>query len=205
MQLFRFLCLSIFIFNLIDVSISRANDAGHGSEAKKVESDYSGMQNDDWMKAQKDLQAAQAKYENAQKELEKQKEISLQRENLTSATLTAINAALKNVKDTEKEYKELLSEYNTRYPEKGQSVGRKYERLSGSKESKMQHNVLEKPQTLEEKVQTLNQKLKKQYGSVEETLKNDVNIESKKKKDKKTKTAEQHNDDGIIETILLEK
>lgn len=138
---------------------------------------FSGAQNEEWSKIQKDVQTAKIKFENDKKALEDLKSTAELQENLSKESLAKINEATKTVKASEANYLRFLNQYNLRFPEKGLDVGRKYERADSERDGI--ETVEEKPQGVEAKLRRLNRNIKRQY----------LNAEDPKKKPKKKQTS----------------
>lgn len=138
-----------------------------GKADSKTEAVYSGFQNDEWSKAQKDVQTAKIKYDNDKKALDELKHSAEMQENLSKDSLVKINEATKTVKTSEANYLRLLNLYNMRFPEKGLDVGRKYERSDSERDGI--ETVEEKPQGVEAKLRRLNKNIKRQYLNAQES------------------------------------
>ncbi|MES2802673.1 MAG: hypothetical protein V4654_09300 [Bdellovibrionota bacterium] len=175
-----------------------------GGQAEKVPPakpvTYSGVQNDEWSKAQKDLQTAKIKFENDKKALEDLKHSAEMQENLSKESLAKINEATKTMKASEANYLRFLNQYNLRFPEKGLDVGRKYERTDTERDGI--ETVEEKPQGVEAKLRRLDRNIKHQYLKV---------VEPKKKPKKKQSSGEssetlpQTPADDVTDKITIEK
>lgn len=157
----------MFWLNLI---LTQALASGGGEAAEKPAGGaqvdpkhavYSGVQTDEWAKAQKDLQTAKIKYDNDQKTLNELKQSAETQDNLSKDFLKKINEATQTLKASEANYLRFLNQYNLRFPEKGLNVGRKYER-SDSEQAGLE-SVEEKPQGLEAKLRKLQRNIRRQY------------------------------------------
>lgn len=138
---------------------------------------FSGAQNEEWSKIQKDVQTAKIKFENDKKALEDLKNAAEMQENLSKDSLVKINEAKKAMKASQANYLRFLNQYNLRFPEKGLDVGRKYERSDSERDGI--ETVEEKPQGVEAKLRRLNRNIKHQY----------LNAEDPKKKPKKKQSS----------------
>lgn len=147
------------------------------SKAPVKDVTYSGAQNEEWSKIQKDVQTAKIKFENDKKALEDLKHSAEMQENLSKESLAKINEATKTMKTSEANYLRFLNQYNLRFPEKGLDVGRKYERSDSERDGI--ETVEEKPQGVEAKLRRLNRNIKHQY----------LNAEDPKKKPKKKQSS----------------
>ncbi len=211
--------LTLIITYCVFCSNVFASDAkpaeGHG-EAKKAEGGkaapapekvYSGVQSDEWAKAQKDVQTAKIKFENDKKALEELKKSAELQENLSKESLAKINEATKTMKASEVNYLRFLNKYNLRFPEKGLDVGRKYER-SGSERDGIE-TVEEKPQGVEAKLRRLNRNIKHQYlgNSEAETNSKDPKRNRKKKQTsgESSENLPQPEANDVTEKITIEK
>lgn len=141
------------------------------------EAKFSGAQNDEWSKAQKDVQTAKIKYENDKKTLEELKRSAELQENLSKDSIAKITEATKTVKASEANYQRFLNLYNLRFPEKGLEPVRTYKRPDSERDGI--ETVEEKPQGVEAKLRRLNRNIKHQYMSADDP----------KKKPKKKQTA----------------
>ena len=178
-----------------------------GAKAPVKEVKYSGVQSDEWSKAQKDVQSAKVKFENDQKALEELKRAAETQENLSKDSLAKINEATKTMKASEANYLRLLNLYTNRFPEKGLDVGRKYER-QGSERDGIE-TVEEKPQGVEAKLRKLSRTIKRQYLNSEDA--NSTSASKKKKAQKKQGSGEseetlpQTQSGDVTDTIKIEK
>lgn len=168
---------------------------------------YSGAQNDEWAKAQKDVQTAKIKYENDKKAVDDLKHAAEMQENLSKESLAKINEATKTMKASEANYLRLLNQYDMRFPEKGLDVGRKYERPDAERDGI--ETVEEKPQGVEAKLRRLNRNIKRQYLTTEDA--NSASGSVKKKQPKKQSSGEseetlpQTQSGDVTGTIKIEK
>lgn len=203
----------VFSLNVF-ASDAKPAEGGHG-EAKKAEGGkapapekaYSGVQSDEWAKAQKDVQTAKIKFENDKKALEELKKSAELQENLSKESLAKINEAKKTVKTSEANYQRFLNQYNLRFPEKGLDVGRKYERSDSERDGI--ETVEEKPQGVEAKLRRLNRNIKHQYLGNSEA---ETNSKDPKKNRKKKQTSGESSEnlpqseaDDVTDKITIEK
>lgn len=201
-----------FIMTILFVTQLNASEAPPASGQGGVktpgkETEYSGAQNDEWSKAQKDLQTAKIKYENDKKILEDLKNAAELQENLSKEALAKINEATKTVKTSEANYLRFLNQYDLRFPEKGLNVGRSYKRLDSEREGL--GTVDEKPQGVEAKLRRLNRNIKRQYLSGSDA--NSTSGTARKKSAKKqtsgesSETSPQTDSNDVTGTITIEK
>lgn len=180
-------------------------EAGKGEPKAVV---YSGAQNEEWAKAQKDLQTAKIKFENDKKIVEDLKHAAETQDNLSKESLAKINEAKKTMKTSEANYLRLLNQYDLRFPEKGLGVGRKYQRTDSERDGI--ETVDEKPQGVEAKLRRLNRNIKRQYQT--DKFANSASGSALKKPIKKqtsdesgeTSPQNKHQDD-VTEKITIEK
>lgn len=195
--------LSLILTQALASGGEKAAEAG--KEPKKAV--YSGAQNDEWAKAQKDVQIAKVKYENDKKAVEDLKHAAEMQENLSKESLGKINEATKTMKASEANYLRLLNQYDMRFPEKGLDVGRKYERPDAERDGI--ETVEEKPQGVEAKLKRLNRNIKRQYLITEDA--NSASGSVKKKPPKKQSSGEseetlpQTQPGDVTDTIKIEK
>lgn len=176
-------CLKFFKFSLILFFVSGwagASEAPpqgeHGAKPPEggkpavVEKEYSGRQNDEWQKIQKDLQSAKMKMVKQEEDLKALVRAAEHKQgNITTEELKVINEARKVLNELKTEYKRLNHLYELRFPEKGLEIGRKYNKKSESAEIESV-NVVEKQQmqvfTLDQRLKILNAKLKSRYKKI---------------------------------------
>ncbi|AZZ35616.1 hypothetical protein CIK05_01980 [Bdellovibrio sp. qaytius] len=183
----------------------------HGGKAPVVEKAFSGAQNDEWAKAQKDVQTAKIKFENDKKALEELKRTAEMQENLSKESLAKINEATKTMKTSEANYHRFLNQYNLRFPEKGLEPSRVYKRTDSERDGI--ETVEEKPQGVEAKLRRLNRNIKHQYLKNSEAAANSTeNSKDPKKKLKKKQTSDESSENlpqplpgDVTEKIKLEK
>lgn len=164
------------ISTLVLFAVGAAEKPGEASKTEVKDKAFSGAQNDEWSKVQKDVQTAKIKFENDKKALEDLKRSAEMQENLSKDSLAKINEATKTMKASEVNYLRFLNQYNLRFPEKGLDVGRKYQRTDSERDGI--ETVEEKPQGVEAKLRRLNRNIKHQY----------LNDEDSQKKPKKKQT-----------------
>ncbi len=205
----------MFWLSLILTQALASGGGEHGGGEKPAEAGakdakkavYSGVQSDEWAKAQKDVQTAKIKYENDKKAVEDLKHAAEMQENLSKESLAKINEATKTMKASEANYLRLLNQYDMRFPEKGLDVGRKYERPDAERDGI--ETVEEKPQGVEAKLRRLNRNIKRQYLTTEDA--NSASGSVKKKQLKKQSSGEsevtlpQTQPGDVTGTIKIEK
>lgn len=208
------IAVAVFSVQFVTAEEHAAPPAGGQSEkpaeaGKKDPKDagYSGVQSDEWAKAQKDVQTAKIKYENDKKAVDDLKHAAELQENLSKESLAKINEATKTMKASEANYLRLLNQYDMRFPEKGLDVGRKYERPDAERDGI--ETVEEKPQGVEAKLRRLNRNIKRQYLTTEDA--NSASGSVKKKQPKKQSSGEseetlpQTQPGDVTGTIKIEK
>lgn len=204
----------MFWLSLIFTQVLASGGGEHGEKAveagkndPKKEATYSGAQNDEWSKAQKDLQTAKVKYENDKKALDELKNTAELQENLSKESLAKINEATKIMKTSEANYLRLLNQYNLRFPEKGLDVGRKYDRSDAERDGI--ETVEEKPQGVEAKLRKLNRNIKRQYLSQEDANSTSGSVKTKalkKQSSDESKEAWPQTQPGdVTDTIKIKK
>ena len=207
-QLALIITYCVFCSNVFasDAKPSEAKKA-EGGKAPAPEKVYSGVQSDEWAKAQKDVQTAKIKFENDKKALEELKKSAELQENLSKDSLAKIKEATKTMKTSEANYQRFLNQYNLRFPEKGLDVGRKYERSDSERDGI--ETVEEKPQGVEAKLRRLNRNIKHQYlgNSEAETSSKDPKKNRKKKQTsgESSENLPQPEADDVTEQITIEK
>ncbi len=135
---------------------------GLKSEAKV----YSGRQNEEWMKIQKDLTTSKVKLDKEVSSLtELQKSLSHRSGSVSDEEQAQITALQKKIKEYEQDYKNLYQQYRLRFPEKGLELGRKYQReerfnTRGFVDAEEKASQIDSE---DKKINDLSQKLKYQY------------------------------------------
>lgn len=203
--------ISILVFTFQaygnDSKPAEAQKAKEGDKAAPEEKKFSGAQNEEWAKAQKDVQTAKIKYENDKKLLEDLKRAVESQESLTKESLAKINEATKTMKASEANYQRFVNQYNLRFPEKGLDVGRKYKRSDAERDGI--ETVEEKPQGIEAKLRRLHRNIKYQYQGGAETTSNGADQKKKPKKKQgsgeSSETLQQPAADDVTEKITIEK
>lgn len=169
----------IYVFLILFGSIfALANEHGEApaaGAAKPVES-YSGTQSDEWVKAEAELNALKAKLD-AQQGLVQN--LLPQKPHAASAAeegghkppppagppksnqekAAELNKEFAKYKELVEEYNKKVKDFESRYPEKGQALGRKYPRVKNK-----EIESLEKTLTLDGRIQRLNKKINSQYN-----------------------------------------
>lgn len=178
--------LTLVVTTVFLTKVFASDKPAEGDKAKMPAEDvaYSGAQNEEWSKIQKDVQTAKIKFENDKKALEDLKSAAKLQESLSKDSLAKINEATKTVKASEANYLRFLNQYNLRFPEKGLDVGRKYKRTDSERDGV--ETVDEGPLGIEAKLRRLNHNIRHQY----------LKSEDPKKKPKKIQTP------GISSEIL---
>ena len=131
-------------------------------------------------------------------------ELSVTQENLSKDMLAKINESKKTVKTSEANYLRLLNLYNSRYPEKGLDVGRKYERQDAERDGIT--TVDEKPQGVEAKLRRLSRNIKRQYLNGQEASATTKKKPLKKQSSDESEVAVPQTQPGdVTDTIKIEK
>ena len=128
--------------------------------AEPVEKDYSGHQTEEWMAVQTQLTTMKGKVENQKKLVEsliQQKEI---------ATGAEQAEKIEELKKAHLEYIRVIESYNqisttfqTKYPEKGGTIGRVYKRIDPANIESLKNKM-----SAEGRLQKLNKTIEKQYS-----------------------------------------
>lgn len=201
----------MFWLSLIFTQVLASGESDKKAEAGKKDPkqavEYSGAQNEEWSKAQKDVQAAKIKFENDKKALVELMQAAETQENLSKEMLAKINESKKTVKASEANYLRFLNLYNSRFPEKGLDVGRKYERQDAERDGI--ETVDEKPQGVEGKLRKLSRNIKRQYLSGQDASATSGTLKKKPLRKQSSGESEelllQTQPDGVTDTIKIEK
>ncbi len=147
---------------------------------------FSGHQDNSWEDLQKEIGILKAKVDAEQaivSELLENKKTNETK--ITQDQVNQLNQHDKKLQELTKEYVQKLNQFQLRYPEKGQAVGRQYTRKNSLKS-----DAPGKPTTIENRVQKINKKIKDQYrksGDAETVEQIVRKIKEKKKQSDKTK------------------
>lgn len=160
-----------------------------GAPAATAEPNYSGRQDNAWVELQKELGVLKAKLDAEQGIVSELLEGKKNNKGaLSQDQVNQLSSHDKKLQELTKEYTQKLNQFELKYPEKGQELGRQYTRKKGN-----QPQMSEKPTTLESRVQKINKKIKEHYkesaesGTVDQILrkikaKKNGNSESEKVK-----------------------
>lgn len=198
---------TVIAVTVFSVQFATAQKPATPEKVDSKDAGYSGVQSDEWAKAQKDVQTAKIKYENDKKAVDDLKHAAEMQENLSKESLAKIKEATKTMKASEANYLRLLNQYEMRFPEKGLDVGRKYERPDAERDGI--ETVEEKPQGVEAKLRRLNRNIKRQYLTTEDA--NSASGSVKKKQPKKQSSGESEEtlpktqSGDVTDTIKIEK
>lgn len=149
---------------LIASSVRASSGAGQEApEAQKESEDISGHQTQEWSVLQKEMAEKKAKIDQQQKLVE---ELLVKSKSETSP-MTAeqakeLRAAHKKLTEMTADYNELHSRFEMRFPEKGQTTGRKYYRIDNLTLEQMENRM-----TIEGREKRLIKKIRNQYGKPE--------------------------------------
>lgn len=151
---------------------------------------YSGKQTEEWQEYQAELDQLKIKLE-AQRSIVEELFVRKKgnESQFTREETEQLNKHDQELTRLQKEYDLKLSTFKTKFPEKGQSVGRKYNRKNQQQSSAGE----------ESQVQKLNKKIEEQYGSGKK--KTDPPKDNKSK----TKALPPKMNDGVSDKIILVK
>lgn len=157
-------------------SVVLANDAPEAKAKDSASESYSGTQSDEWIKMEAELNALKGKLDAQQGIVQgllphpkaaaggehKPPPPPAGPQKSMQEKLAELNQESAKYQEMSEEYNKKLKEFQSRYPEKGQALGRKYQRSKGS-ESNHEGQSSEKPLDLDGRIKQLNQKIKSQY------------------------------------------
>ncbi len=170
-----------FSINAFLIQSATANEGEHSSPAaegaKIPEKEFSGHQNEKWSEVQAELSKLKIKVDVQTKAVE---EILLEQKHIEgkvpSEDIEKLKKEHEKLKSLTKDYNEMLSDFQFRFPEKGLESGRKYIRVENQTIEQ-----IESSPSFEARLKKLNQKIKHQYLS-EDNADSENSEKSEKKK-----------------------
>lgn len=210
MWLFNFKILFVLVLFIASKDVQAnegAKPEGHGEAAgsSAVSPEYSGKQDDSWMKLQTELVTDKTKLDAEQAIVT---DLLLSKKNnkgrIGKDQVDQLNEHHKKLQEMIKDYNQKLSDFENKHPEKGQAFGRQYKRKKEQSLDQMENSL-----TLDGRIRKVNQKIKAQFEVVEESKpqkKNDsennssVNTKTPENASNKTKPKP-----DITEKIILVK
>lgn len=151
---------AIWIFLFLNQSV-----LANPSESRSDSSDYSGRQSDEWIKVEADLAAFKTKLDAQEAVVQNLVQIKSKTETVTKAQTDEMRKQYTKYKDMVREYDQKLTQYEQRFPEKGQNEPRNYQRIKYQDVEKIGAAL-----TLDGRIKKINKKIKKQYQVDEKTV-----------------------------------
>lgn len=149
------LCSAIFF-----VASSYAESAAPAAATDVISAEYSGKQSDDWVKVETELSVLKTKLDAQKIQLDQLLEMSKRNQKMTKEQMSSLNETFAKYKVMVQEYNEKLEAFELKYPEKGQSEKRTYQRykVQGAEEATY-------TSTLSSRIKAINKKIESQYGN----------------------------------------
>ena len=198
------LIISLFSLNAV-ANEDKAQAAPAAAAPQESAAEYSGQQDDNWMKLQADVVSAKTKLD-AQQAIVTELLVSKKNNKgrIGKDQVDQLNSNHQKLQEMVKDYNQKLNAFEIKYPEKGQALGRQYSR---KKEQSL--DQLENSLTLDGRIRKINKKIKAQFG-VEESSELPEKKMPQTSADKKSKAVEKISQpakpkDDITEKIILVK
>jgi hypothetical protein len=163
---FKYFLKSLLIVNLLNLSAmaneekTEAKHEGAAASAHQASPEFSGQQDDAWVKFQADVVSAKTKLDAEQAIVT---ELLVSKKNnkgrIGKDQVDQLNEHHKKLQEMVKDYNEKLNELEIKYPEKGQALGRQYSRKKEQSLDQMESFL-----TLDGRIRKINKKIKTQLG-----------------------------------------
>ncbi len=157
---------SLLLVTLLSLS-ARANEGkteekhDAAAAAHQAPTEFSGKQDDTWIKFQADVVAAKTKLDAEQAIVT---ELLVSKKNnkgrIGKDQVDQLNEHHKKLQEMIKNYNEKLNALEVKYPEKGQALGRQYSRKKEQSLDQMESSL-----TLDGRIRKINKKIKAQFGA----------------------------------------
>ncbi len=204
---FKHFFKSLLIIGLLSSNVM-ANEEKHEAApaaAPQESTEFSGQQDDTWMKMQADVVSAKTKLD-AQQAIVTELLVSKKNNKgrIGKDQVDQLNSNHQKLQDLVKDYNQKLNAFEIKYPEKGQALGRQYSRKQEQSLDQMENSL-----TLDGRIRKINKKIKAQFG-VEENSELPEKKMPQTSADKKSKSVEKISQpvkpkDDITEKIILVK
>ncbi|MBC7459024.1 MAG: hypothetical protein H7235_12135 [Bdellovibrionaceae bacterium] len=202
--------LIIGLFGLNVMANDKKHEAATAEAAPEAgatleSAEYSGQQDDDWMKLQDDVVSTKTKLD-AQQAIVTELLVSKKNNKgrIGKDQVDQLNSNYQKLQEIIKDYNQKLNAFEIKYPEKGQALGRQYNRKKEQSIEQMESSL-----TLDGRIRKINKKIKAQFG-VEQNSELPEKKMPQTSADKKTKPAEKISQpvkvkDDITEKIIIVK
>lgn len=198
----------IFILSLLSLKVMANEGAAQAvpaTGAPQESTEFSGQQDDTWMKMQADVVSAKTKLDAQQAIVS---ELLLSKKNnkgrIAKDQVDQLNSNHQKLQELVKDYNQKLHDFEMKYPEKGQVLGRQYSRKKEQSLDQMENAL-----TLDGRIRKINKKIKAQFG-VEDNSELPEKKMPQTSANSKSKSVEKINQpvkpkDDITEKIILVK
>lgn len=173
--------------------------------APQESAEYSGQQDDHWMKLQADVVSSKTKLD-AQQAIVTGLLVSKKNNKgrIGKDQVDQLNSNHQKLQELVKDYNQKLHDFEIKYPEKGQTLGRQYSRKKEQSLDQMENSL-----TLDGRIRKINKKIKAQFGIEENSELPDKKM-PQTSADKKSKAVEKISQpvkpkDDVTEKIILVK
>lgn len=197
--------LIISLFSLSATANEEKAEAAPAAGAPSESAEFSGQQDDHWVKLQADVVSAKTKLD-AQQAIVTELLVSKKNNKgrIGKDQVDQLNSNHQKLQELVKDYNQKLHDFEIKYPEKGQALGRQYSRKKEQSLDQMENSL-----TLDGRIRKINKKIKAQFG-VEENSELPEKKMPQTSADKKLKAVEKISQpvkpkDDITEKIILVK
>ncbi len=164
MSHFNYFLNALFFICLITVQASVAeenNQAPPIVETSLESVEFSGNQDENWVKMQADVVLVKTRLD-AQRAVVTELLVSKKNNKgrIAKDQVDQLNLNHQKLQELSKEYNQKFNEFEIKYPEKGQSFGRQYNRKTELSLDQMENSL-----TLEGRIRKMSKKIKAQYGT----------------------------------------
>ena len=196
---FNYFFKALFFTCLLTTHASAAkenNQAPLVVEASAESTEFSGNQDESWVTMQADVVLAQTRAD-AQRAVVTELLVSKKNNKgrIAKDQVDQLNLNHQKLQELVKEYNLKFNEFEIKYPEKGQSLGRQYNRKTEQSLDQMENSL-----TLEGRIRKMSKKIKTQYGTAEQPI---TSAQKPKTAEKLTQPVKPKDD--ITEKIILVK
>ena len=153
------LIIGLFGLNAI-ANEDKPEAAPTAASAPSESAEYSGQQDDNWVKLQADVVSAKAKLD-AQQAIVTELLVSKKNNKgrIGKDQVDQLNSNHQKLQELIKDYNQKINSFEIKYPEKGQALGRQYSRKKEQSLEQMESSL-----TLDGRIRKINKKIKAQYG-----------------------------------------
>lgn len=164
MSHFKHFFKALLIISLLSLNVmaneGEKHEAAPAAGAPAESSEFSGQQDDSWVKLQADVVSTKTKLD-AQQAIVTELLVSKKNNkgSIGKDQVDQLNSNHQKLQEMVKDYNQKLHDFEIKYPEKGQALGRQYSR---KKEQSLEQ--LENSLTLDGRIRKINKKIKAQFG-----------------------------------------